>query len=439
MINYFKVIIIQIMEMVLIFYTMSLILKTSPALKSLWRTGLSVIIFFSSFLLVNILGKYSEGAIGLVVQIISVNLLFKVKVMKRNITYVAVYCIISFIAMIIYVCLSRFFNVSFNVVSDGLIGRTLTYIIILIIVSIINYFISMNYKVSNLLSNTSFTDILLISLVSVLWVVGIACSTFSKEEIVSPKLERVMVVSMNLLLWISIVVVTGYLWKSIISKFYKKENLMKEELIALREEYYKKLIDNSNDIKKFKHDIRAHMICLKELASSEKYDEMKQYLDQMEHHVEALCNRYNVGNEITNIILNGFYEEVTNNHIDFTCEGKFRGNVIISSYDLCTLFYNIVKNAIEACIHVDEGKRKINLEIKSIKDNLLIVISNSISEPVDINMIERNGTTKKDKGNHGYGILNIKRVVQKYNGVMNCKNSMDMFTVEILLHNVYET
>ncbi|MEI3516547.1 MAG: GHKL domain-containing protein [Clostridia bacterium] len=43
-------------------------------------------------------------------------------------------------------------------------------------------------------------------------------------------------------------------------------------------------------------------------------------------------------------------------------------------------------------------------------------------------------TTKENKDQHGIGLNNVRKVVEKYDGEMDCHHTDDIFTVEILLY-----
>lgn len=436
--EYINILARQIIETSVILFIMSSLLK-APVIKSIRRVVLAITIFFSSYFWAKTMGDHSEGFIGVIVQIICINLLFPTKALKRNITYVAVYCGTGLITTIIYVGISKITGRSTDQLLDSIAYVFITYFILFLAVFFIKNLTDRFQKASYSLVRISLIDMLLFSLMTVLWALGITYFVEMRDRLVNPTWDRAMMVGTELLYVISFLVMTGYIWKSIMSKHYQKESIMNAELIELREEYYNKLIENNQEVRRFKHDFRAHMICLKELAGMEMLDKIKDYLMQIENEMIVVSNKFNVGNEIANIVLNEFYNKTTCNNIDLICTGKFRGSVIISSHELCALLYNMVSNAVEACMSVNVGYRVINLDFKSYHDNLIIKISNTISEPVDISIIERGGTSKEDKKNHGYGIANMKRIVQRYNGELNYKYIGDKFILEIILFNVYDS
>ena len=75
-------------------------------------------------------------------------------------------------------------------------------------------------------------------------------------------------------------------------------------------------------------------------------------------------------------------------------------------------------NAIEACDKIEDGKDKyIELKMFRHSDYLIIKIKNTYSGTV---CLEKNRirTEKKDKQNHGYGLLLLEKIAKKYRGKM---------------------
>ena len=104
----------------------------------------------------------------------------------------------------------------------------------------------------------------------------------------------------------------------------------------------------------------------------------------------------------------------------------------IDDFDLCTLFGNLLDNAIEASIKEEESKRYINVRAKVIKSFLTISVENNTVEGEEIDFVSR----KDDQENHGFGMKNIKNVINKYSGEMTFETNNSCISIFVMLNKV---
>jgi two-component sensor histidine kinase len=97
--------------------------------------------------------------------------------------------------------------------------------------------------------------------------------------------------------------------------------------------------------------------------------------------------------------------------------------------DLCTIFSNVFKNAAEA---VEDGG---NIKITIVRKEKFaqIIIGNSFDRTIQ--MTQEGGllTTKVDQENHGFGMENVRRAIQKNHGEFQYHVDENWFEVEITL------
>ena len=116
----------------------------------------------------------------------------------------------------------------------------------------------------------------------------------------------------------------------------------------------------------------------------------------------------------------------------------------ISEYDLCTIIYNLLSNAIEASKNIkDNNDKEIFVDIGAFNKQLYIRIKNKYSNEYikennillsDIIKKIKNGeniTLKEDKLNHGMGLKNVRNAVENYNGSIEIYLKDYWFVVEI--------
>lgn len=107
--------------------------------------------------------------------------------------------------------------------------------------------------------------------------------------------------------------------------------------------------------------------------------------------------------------------------------------IAIADIDIAVLLGNALDNAIEATASVPADLRKIDLLITIQNSNLVIYLKNPVSDPVDV----KNLTSRKsDSAYHGFGIISMKQIVDKYHGdlVFHCEEHL--FETNIVLPNI---
>lgn len=209
-------------------------------------------------------------------------------------------------------------------------------------------------------------------------------------------------------------------------KHLKNENYLVNRILHNHEEYYLKLLEKENDTKAFRHDMKYHVMCMSKLYNENKTEEFEQYLRQFTDTFEDLRMNYDTGSSLINAILNDLsakYSDVT-----LKCSGHFYDNMDISSFDLCTIFFNILKNAFEAAEKTEE--KKIEFIISYSGASLFIKLKNSaLRQPV-----KKKGRyiSDKEEEGHGYGLQNVCGCVERLGGEFGISYSEGEVVVDII-------
>lgn len=108
-------------------------------------------------------------------------------------------------------------------------------------------------------------------------------------------------------------------------------------------------------------------------------------------------------------------------------------NCNIDMFDLCTIISNLLDNAIEAVVKVDEDSRYIDVTFRY--DDLMLYFDVCNPYAGELHISQNVIVTKKVSQNHGYGLLNVRKSVELYNGSMDIKTDNNTFEVLIALVN----
>lgn len=207
---------------------------------------------------------------------------------------------------------------------------------------------------------------------------------------------------------------------------------MNQKMLELNEKYYQSLLLKEAETRKFRHDMSAHMVCLRGLLEENKVEEAKVYLSEMSGSLVELKSKYQTGNLLVNAILNDIHGKY--NVVRLEWDGRLPGRLHLSDSDLCVIFSNLLENAfLAASTCLDGGSVKVTVDI--VAGALKVIIQNDMTKPVK----EKEGrfiSQKADKDNHGFGIGNVKERVEENGGEVYFDYTKSSFTAKVILPNV---
>ena len=185
-----------------------------------------------------------------------------------------------------------------------------------------------------------------------------------------------------------------------------------------------------NTMRGWRHDYHNHMQTLKAYLSMNQLTEMSEYLDHLEEDLDSIDIAIKTGNTSVNAILSSKVSIAQRNNINVNCKASVPPSLKISDVHLCTIIGNLLDNAIESCQKLEVDKRFIRIYIGLFKEQLYISVTNSTNQTHRKKLTEL--ITSK-KGEHGFGLRRIDKIVDQYDGYLNRKNEPGVFATEIML------
>lgn len=216
---------------------------------------------------------------------------------------------------------------------------------------------------------------------------------------------------------------------------HKENEKLAKQFLESQNEHYQYLEKREHETKRFRHDIKNHLLLLENLIKTEKYGEARLYLNTINEKVSSFSSQISVNNGIADAILNRFYTEAQEDGITIKVNGHFPMECYITAYDICTILSNLLSNAIRA---EQEAKGKeVSVHIKYIDNKVLLTVENDyVNELNEVDGVFK--TTKKDSLGHGYGLSNVKECVEKNGGCLSISTDNHRFKVMIMMLNEKE-
>ena len=212
---------------------------------------------------------------------------------------------------------------------------------------------------------------------------------------------------------------------------YRERDYYNQAYYATQKEYYESLAMQENEMRKFKHDIKNHFIILWELYQKD-IQKGNEYLKTLTGQLEAIPRNIQTGNEIADILVNQYYELMKKDNIKLHVNGRIPEKCLIEHVDICIIFSNILKNSMEAVSFIE--KKEVELTLKYDENQIYIQEINEYGTETELKKNEH--TWKKDKNSHGFGLENIKRCVNKYDGEMQIVKEKNKFKIMIAIKNM---
>lgn len=208
---------------------------------------------------------------------------------------------------------------------------------------------------------------------------------------------------------------------------------VEKKLNIYRSNYYIKIIEKEEETRKFRHDINNHFMYLTSLANENDMENIKKYLRELNQQIIKIQKAIFVtGNNLFDVILNEKLQEVRK-RTKILVVGKVSCKLKVSDIDMCTIFANLIDNAIEAIENLKEKNTYIIINFKTGHNYLKISVKNSASGKVPIKHNGLPKTTKRNERLHGIGLINVKEAVEKYSGEFKISSNEKEFLVDIIL------
>ncbi len=233
------------------------------------------------------------------------------------------------------------------------------------------------------------------------------------------------------------IVVTNYIVFLIVHKYTDMaEKRLEEEMIyqeiAYIDEYYQDVEKYQEQIQDIKHDMKNQLAALYDAVERGERELVRDTLTEMLGDIRLAEDIIYSANPIINSLLKVKVAKAREKGIEVTVKAFVPKKMSIESGDMGVLYGNLIDNAIEACVKVQDNNRFVDVETKYQDGKLLIVIRNSKNS-------ERNPdfkTTKGDKRRHGRGLRSVRRVAEQYGGNLLLEDEGDTFKASLLLTDV---
>lgn len=224
----------------------------------------------------------------------------------------------------------------------------------------------------------------------------------------------------------------------------RNSRIVLERQIDSMQEHMAELERIYSGVRSVKHDMKNTVAIAMRLAAGDKpeeREELQRYLEGLNGALEEQEPGFRTGNIVVDTLLNMKYHEILRNLPGLQLDVQelfFPTELSFSNYDIGVILGNALDNAIEACEkQAGQGEGQfIRLHSFQRGNMFFLEVTNSFDGEVTVRgKAEFPESDKADKGLHGLGLANIKRIAEKYHGAVEWTTEDGRFTLSVMLQN----
>ena len=333
-------------------------------------------------------------------------------------------CCIFLVEAFVYPVSKFIFNNMLLVVIDGQnILRWEVYVIaiaIRIVSLIIIYEVLKNFKYKIKANDCA--------VLSTVFMMGFAALMFSVYNVLNLSKIPHILIFFSLTIFILIFLIV-FLYSKNTMFLREQEQKDKMQIAQLQQQfaYYQEKLKDEEKVRSVYHDMKNHLLVLQRQINSPETAEM---VEKLQSQVAMYGDYEHTGNDILDIILKEKSETAREKHIALSVTADLNGVDFIEPLDVSTIFGNGLDNAIEASEKLPEEQRAILVKAGRVQNFFSVLIENSCLQNREYT---KQRTTKSDDFLHGFGISNMRKAAEKYDGQLTIKCENEKFTLKILI------
>lgn len=222
------------------------------------------------------------------------------------------------------------------------------------------------------------------------------------------------------------------------SYFIMKQNEIKTKMTILAakngmlERNYMQLNEFYTANARLYHDMNHHFDALYRLLQDGNQEQAKKYLEKLRIPFDYTTIEVHTGISVVDAVIHEMNLKAREKGCVFEMEiSMLPCDLGIENEDLCSLFANLLENAVDASV------KRVYVQIKRINQTLLAVVKNDYT----VKPVVKEGkfvSSKKDKLMHGWGTQIVDQIVQKYEGSIKYDIEESLFTVSVMINEMID-
>lgn len=186
------------------------------------------------------------------------------------------------------------------------------------------------------------------------------------------------------------------------------------------------------ELRRFKHDMNNQLLAIQGYFHEGDTTGGEAYVSSLLQHLQTPTAMIKTGNSALDAILSTKKALAESKGITVDMDVQISNCLSLEPVDVCVIFGNVLDNAIEACDRIVKGEKRIQLMLVQREGKLLCRLTNTAST-IDTSK-PLYTTSKSDKERHGYGLVNLRESLAKYDSEPVIEYKDGIFSLKFVVY-----
>lgn len=196
-------------------------------------------------------------------------------------------------------------------------------------------------------------------------------------------------------------------------------------------DFYRKSEAMTHEYRSLRHELKNHISVMDGLLREERYDKLRQYFAEYAGKTAPILEEFHCPNPLVSSVISHQMNTARSAGVTLDVLAAVPETLGVADDDLCSLLSNMIDNGVEGCLRA--GQSLVKATLHTDKGCLFITVTNPASEDV----LRENPSLLSTKDNpeaHGFGIPIMRRIAEKYDGIVSFSVSDGWFTADAMLY-----
>lgn len=216
-----------------------------------------------------------------------------------------------------------------------------------------------------------------------------------------------------------------------------KEQLMGERhLMESRYDALRTYRESGERLRMLRHEVKNQYAYIRMLLEQKDYERAEEFFGEMSMRANPTFSWVSSGNDLVDDIVNLEVSKARSAGVEVSARIAVPSELPYEEIDLCSLFTNLLDNAIEACAALpadSKDEKVVRLSAVADQGTLLVTVSNPAPAAPRIDERGLPRTTKAERERHGYGTAILQGIAEKYHGVADFSYEDGTFVARVML------